>query len=206
MELTIIFGIVKAVAVLPAVFWLVGRFGQPVTYWRDESRGVDPDRMDRWVDRWKFNAMVFIVFVGLMVLAYDLCDSFLDWMPRSWGGVDEDGDWRPMRPGLQTMLAFLIAGSVMQIAENRAEAAAKWPIDHRFTLDLMCELEANPKRWGDVDVDRYRMNILAAGRRSLEKERYPESYHLRLYREDLAKRLSTVEQKILDAEPRLDRR
>jgi len=195
-------GIAKAIFILPAVFWLIGQFGMPLKYWRDARLAPDPDRMDRRIDRWKFYAGMAVMFIGLMVIAYDAADAIMDWMPRSWGGVDEGDEWRPIRPSLQFMVAFAIAGSIIQISGNRAEAAAKWPTDHDFALTMIEELEGSYK--SDESAHAYRARLARAGQRVLTRERYDDSNDLKRYRTRLAERLRQVEREAdikLDLQP-----
>lgn len=199
MEVENVFGIVKAILILPAVFWLVGRFGMPVKYWQDDRRSPDPDRM-ALLPKWKFYSWCAVLFIGMMFIAYDAADAIMDWMPRSWGGVDEDGEWRAIRPTFQIMLAFLIAGSVAQIAGDRAEAAAKWPTDHGVTLAVIEDLERPVYQFErDQGVDGYRLRLIRSTRSILSKERYDDSYDLKEYRSRLLERLAAVEKQIEDA-------
>lgn len=196
MEAEIIFGIAKAIAVLPAIFWLIGQFGMPRQYWQGSRLPFDPDRMSTFA-KWKSYGGVIILFVGLMLIAYDATDAVMDWMPRSWGGVDEDGEWRAMRPGLQGMMAFFLAGMVMQIAGSRAESSAKWPTDHALAHRLIEELEGSTYRLeGDGSVDAYRLQLIRSGRGVLKQERYDDAPDLKEYRKQLIERLSAVENRI----------
>lgn len=193
MEVENIFGIVKAILILPAVFWLVGRFGKPIKYWRDPTFERDPKSM-AWLPRWKTYAGWAFLFVGMMFIAYDAADAIMDWMPHSWGGVDEDGEWRAIRPGIQILISFGIAGSVLDIAGKRAEAAAKWPTDHEVTLALIEDLERPVYQYErDQGVDGYRLRLIRGARGVLRKERYDDAYDLKQYRKRLLDRLAAVE-------------
>lgn len=195
MEAENVIGIAKAIAVLPAIFWLVGHFGMPRRYWKDDRSQPNPDRM-KWLPRWKFYGGVIILFVGLLLIAYDATDAVMDWMPRSWGGVDEDGEWRAMRPGLQGTVAFLIAGLVLESAGKRAEASAKWPVDHAFALAIIEDLESQPWKLTGETGDDYRLRVIRAGRAILNQERYDDAFDLKAYRTRLIDRLTVVEVRI----------
>src|SRR5690606_2203293 len=145
-------------------------------------------------DRWKFYAGAAVLFLGMMFIAYDAADAIMDWMPRSWGGVDEDGEWRALRSTFQILLAFLIVGSVTQIAGKRAEAAAKWPTDHSFTLAVIEELERPIYQFErDEGLEGYRNRLVRAGRAVLKKENHKDSDDLKQYRKRLLDRLDAIE-------------
>lgn len=195
MEAENIIGIAKAIVVIPAIFWLIFQFGMPRRYWKDDRLPFDGDRLST-LAKWQGYGGVIILFVGLLFIAYDATDAVMDWMPRSWGGVDEDGEWRAMRPGLQGTIAFFIACLVLESAGKRAEASAKWPVDHAFALAIIEDLESQPwKLTGETGND-YRLRIIRAGRGVLKQERYDDAFDLKEYRTRLIERLTAVEERI----------
>lgn len=190
-----IFGIAKLIAVLPAIFWLIGQFAMPRRYW--QGPGLPLNRLSTFA-KWKEYGGAAILFVGLILIAYDATDAVMDWMPRSWGGFDEEGEWQAVRPGIQGMMALFIAGSVIDIAEKRAEAAAKWPIDHALVLRLIEVVERPSHTFGGEDepVEAYRLHLIQSGRGALKNERYDDAFALKRYREQLINWLTDVETRI----------
>lgn len=193
----IIFGVAKAIAVLPAIFWLTKHFGMPRTFWVDERLHAYEDR--EGLAKWKLYGGVIIVFGGIMLIAYEATDVLLDWIPRSWGDIDEEGEWRPIQSGLQATIAFFVAHYIMDSTGKRGEAIAKRPTDAAFVDALIDELETKPRTIDgkEESAQEYRQRLVIRGRASMNGvEKSDDSYGLKRYRGWLMKRLTDVEKQI----------
>ncbi|WP_313472737.1 hypothetical protein [Brevundimonas sp.] len=198
MDADILFGAVKAIAVLPAIFWLIGQFGMPRRYWTDQRSQPDLDRMSA-LSRWRLYGGLIVVFGGVMFIAYEATDVVLDWMPRSWGGIDEDGEWRAMRPGVQGTIALFVAMFIMESAEKRAEAVAKRPIEYALLSAVIDGLEKKPWCFDgeEESAQDYRQRIAMRGRAALNgTEKYDDAYSLQEYRRRLMESLIDIERQI----------
>ena len=136
MDPQMIGGAIQAAFASAGLFYVVPRVWSNTAYRTNEP---DPDRLPRFA-RWRLYGWFTVVFIGLGVVGYHATGSLVGWVPDSWGGVDEDGDWMALRPALQGVGAFLFAGFSVERSHLISQMAALRPMENAFTTGMIAAL------------------------------------------------------------------
>lgn len=66
---------------------------------------------------WKEKAFLLAAGLAVLVCAYTGAKTMLFWVPSNWGGVDEDGNFQPLRDSLATMFALFGGFSLIKLLD-----------------------------------------------------------------------------------------
>lgn len=74
-----------------------------------------------------FLARCFLIvcLIAFVVCIYQGADWMLQWMPDSWGSLDEDGEYVTLRHSIAFVFAFFFGGMLAQVIGRATDAAEK---------------------------------------------------------------------------------
>lgn len=109
--------IVKALLAFVSAASLAALVGYAVLVWSRFGR-VSSSVLDANSATWKGKAFLALAALGLLVCLYTGSEALLYWLPNSWGGIDEDGEFRTFRSALAGVFTIIIAGPLIYVLEE----------------------------------------------------------------------------------------
>jgi hypothetical protein len=103
-------------------------------------------------NKWVMLAHEGATLIGMWIVCYHAAGALLMWMPASWGGFDENGQWRSHAWYTKSLFACVATLVVVATVEKFTATAAKRVVE-RQVLNEILEALSEPVQPGETASD-----------------------------------------------------